>query len=187
MADYDGGGTSTVTGTWNALEIDIASHTGMTGELGATSVNVAIQTGVSNVAAPGTNNTAHKSGLTLYAEAQQLGLVTVSNINSFSSQYDAILYMSFGAGATSGSITVNGAETSLTGPASGGDTNQTFIITGLTADTLTIDMANTTLAGTGTAVVFGGMQIVAVPEPSTFALLGGILALGLVAVRRWKR
>jgi hypothetical protein len=160
LADYDGSGTSTVTATWNALEYDTADHLDLTGEAGPTEVDVAIQNNVSQGASPGANNTANKAGLTLYGDSAQLAAATVSSVNTFSTAYDLVLYFSFGANATSATITVNGSDTVLTGPGSGGEVNQSIVLTGLTADTLTFDWTNTTPAGSGTAAVFGGMQIV---------------------------
>ena len=186
LADYDGFGTSTVADTWNNVEMDTPSHLDIISSAGVTDVDLAIINPTASPAAPGTNETAYKAGLTLYGESEQIDFITASSVNTFSSDYDLIVFFSFGPNATSVRVNVNDVETVLTGPGGGGSANQFFVMSDLSADSLAFDVANDTPTGSGTAAVLGGFQIVdtTVPEPSTFAILAGLAALGLVMVRR---
>ncbi len=55
---------------------------------------------------------------------------------------------------------------------------------GLTSSSFTITATNITNPDTGSSAAITGMQIVAVPEPSTYALLGGLVALLAAYFRR---
>jgi hypothetical protein len=51
----------------------------------------------------------------------------------------------------------------------------------------TMQMTDWSVAPAGNAGAFNGLALVAIPEPSTFAFLGGLLALGMVVIRRRNR
>jgi hypothetical protein len=92
-------------------------------------------------------------------------------------------------------ITFNNDETyNLTGTTNLGDgvltssasafTNFSYTITGPVTGDLGLRIVATGFQDGGDQVTFDNIEIAAVPEPSTFALIGGFLALGLVLVRR---
>lgn len=98
-----------------------------------------------------------------------------------------------GGGATNNSSTAN-AVTSFVGGTSG-TFSQTYDISGFggggfsiadVSNVLAVFTVNADAAGVG-AISIDNFNMTAIPEPGTYALLGGLLALGYVMVRRRRR
>ena len=181
LVDYDGSGTSTVVSNWNNIlvtdgqQLNLTDSNGGTSSVDATSV-FNNSTTLFNA---GLNNTAYKAGISAFTNTTRNPAVTFSEVNSFASTYDLVVFVGFNADATSGEVTIGGTTQSWAGTGSvGGDS---IVFSGLTADTFSVVFSNTS---SGTAVL-GGVQIVSVvPEPGIYALLAGLLALTTVMVRR---
>ena len=181
LVDYDGSGTSTVVSNWNNIlvtdgqQLNLTDSNGGTSSVDATSVFNNVQT----LFDAGLNNTAYKAGIAAFADTTRNPAVAFSDVNSFASTYDLVVFVGFNADATSGEVTIGGTTQSWAGTGSvGGDS---IVFSGLTADTFSVVFSNTS---SGTAVL-GGVQIVSVvPEPGIYALLAGLLALTAVMVRR---
>ncbi|MBL6829181.1 MAG: PEP-CTERM sorting domain-containing protein [Puniceicoccaceae bacterium] len=181
LVDYDGSGTSTVVSNWNNIlvtdgqQLNLTDSNGGASSVDATSVFNSVQTHFNT----GLNNTAYKAGIAAFVDTTRNPAVAFSEVNSFASTYDVIVYVGFNADATSGEVTIGGTTQSWAGTGSfGGDS---IVFSGLTADTFSVVFSNTS---SGTAVL-GGVQIVSVvPEPGIYALLAGLLALTAVMVRR---
>ena len=127
----------------------------------------------------------------------------MSDLQGTFTSYDVIVYVTgFNAAAAGnqGSVTdgtstfyysvpnpYNGSlvQSTDTNIGDGADLGTYVLFSGLTADSTTISLRSPN----NTGVAIGGIQVTgtAVPEPATFALLGGFLALGFVIVRRRMR
>lgn len=181
LVDYDGSGTSSVVSNWNNILISSGSFSNLTDSNGnASSVDASsVFNNSTTLFNAGLNNTAYKAGISAFTNTTRNPAVTFSEVNSFASTYDLVVFVGFNADATSGEVTIGGNTKSWTGTnAIGGDS---IVFSGLTADTFSVVFSNTS---SGTAVL-GGVQIVSVvPEPGIYALLAGILALTTVMVRR---
>jgi hypothetical protein len=182
LVDYDGLGTSTDVSNWNNIivsagdQLNLTDSNGVTSSVDATSVFNNTQT----LFNAGLNNTAYKAGIAAFAGTTRNPAVAFSDVNSFASTYDVIVYVGFNATATAGDVTIGGTTLSWAGTGSfGGDS---ILFSGLTADSFDVVFSNTSA---GTAVL-GGVQIIAIPEPGTYALIAGALALTAVMVRRRK-
>ena len=181
LVDYDGSGTSSVVSNWNNILISSGNSSNLTDSNGnASSVDASsVFNNSTTLFNAGLNNTAYKAGISAFTNTTRNPAVTFSEVNSFASTYDLVVFVGFNANATSGEVTIGGNTKSWTGTnAIGGDS---IVFSGLTADTFSVVFSNTS---SGTAVL-GGVQIVSVvPEPGIYALLAGILALTTVMVRR---
>lgn len=184
LVNYDGLGTSTVVSNWNNIlvsdgqQLDLTDSNGVTSSVDATSVFNNTQT----LFDTGLNNTAYKAGIAAFTGTTRNPAVAFSDVNSFASTYDVIVYVGFNAVSTGGDVTIGGTTLSWAGTGSiGGDS---ILFSGLTADSFNVVFSNT--SGAGSTAVLGGVQIVAVPEPGTYALIAGALALTAVMVRRRK-
>lgn len=181
LVDYDGSGTSSVVSNWNNILISSGSFSNLTDSNGnASSVDAtSVFNNSTTLFNAGLNNTAYKAGISAFTNTTRNPAVTFSEVNSFASTYDLVVFVGFNANATSGEVTIGGNTKSWTGTnAIGGDS---IVFSSLTADTVSVVFSNTS---SGTAVL-GGVQIVSVvPEPGIYALLAGILALTTVMVRR---
>lgn len=85
-------------------------------------------------------------------------------------------------GNGSGALT-DGTSTAV----QGSFVNFAYSLTGSPTGDLGIRIQAISFTGGGDRVTWDNIEVSAVPEPSTFALLGGLLALGFVAVRRRNR
>tara|TARA_X000000950_G_C13764424_1_gene598259 strand:+ start:297 stop:1004 length:708 start_codon:yes stop_codon:yes gene_type:complete len=181
LVDYDGSGTSSVVSNWNNILISSGSFSNLTDSNGnASSVDAtSVFNNSTTLFNAGLNNTAYKAGISAFTNTTRNPAVTFSEVNSFASTYDLVVFVGFNADATSGEVTIGGNTQSWAGTGSvGGDS---IVFSGLTADTFSVVFSNTS---SGTAVL-GGVQIVSVvPEPGIYALLAGLLALTTVMVRR---
>ena len=181
LVDYDGSGTSSVVSNWNNILISSGNSSNLTDSDGnASSVDAtSVFNNSTTLFNAGLNNTAYKAGISAFTNTTRNPAVTFSEVNSFASTYDLVVFVGFNANATSGEVTIGGNTKSWTGTnAIGGDS---IVFSGLTADTFSVVFSNTS---SGTAVL-GGVQIVSVvPEPGIYALLAGLLALTTVMVRR---
>lgn len=181
LVDYDGSGTSSVVSNWNNILISSGSFSNLTDSNGnASSVDAtSVFNNSTTLFNAGLNNTAYKAGISAFTNTTRNPAVTFSEVNSFASTYDLVVFVGFNANATSGEVTIGGNTKSWIGTnAIGGDS---IVFSGLTADTVSVVFSNTS---SGTAVL-GGVQIVSVvPEPGIYALLAGLLALTTVMVRR---
>ena len=181
LVDYDGSGTSSVVSNWNNILISSGNSSNLTDSNGnASSVDASsVFNNSTTLFNAGLNNTAYKAGISAFTNTTRNPAVTFSEVNSFASTYDLVVFVGFNANATSGEVTIGGNTKSWTGTnAIGGDS---IVFSGLTADTFSVVFSNTS---SGTAVL-GGVQIVSVvPEPGIYALLAGLLALTTVMVRR---
>ena len=146
------------------------------------------------------NNTPMRAGMASFSSSTG-PTITLSGLNATFSSYDVIVYVGgFNAASNQGSVTdgvttyyysvPNPFTTALTQSTDtnigdGADVATYVRFNGLTADTTTISL----LSPNSTGVGIGGIQITgtAVPEPSTYALLGGFVALALVLRRRLSR
>ena len=181
LVDYDGSGTSSVVSNWNNILISSGNSSNLTDSNGnASSVDASsVFNNSTTLFNAGLNNTAYKAGISAFTNTTRNPAVTFSEVNSFASTYDLVVFVGFNANATSGEVTIGGNTKSWTGTnAIGGDS---IVFSSLTADTFSVVFSNTS---SGTAVL-GGVQIVSVvPEPGIYALLAGLLALTTVMVRR---
>ena len=181
LVDYGGSGTSSVVSNWNNILISSGSFSNLTDSNGnASSVDASsVFNNSTTLFNAGLNNTAYKAGISAFTNTTRNPAVTFSEVNSFASTYDLVVFVGFNADATSGEVTIGGNTKSWTGTnAIGGDS---IVFSSLTADTFSVVFSNTS---SGTAVL-GGVQIVSVvPEPGIYALLAGLLALTTVMVRR---
>ena len=181
LVDYDGSGTSSVVSNWNNILISSGNSSNLTDSNGnASSVDASsVFNNSTTLFNAGLNNTAYKAGISAFTNNTRNPAVTFSEVNSFASTYDLVVFVGFNADATSGEVTIGGNTKSWTGTnAIGGDS---IVFSSLTADTFSVVFSNTS---SGTAVL-GGVQIVSVvPEPGIYALLAGLLALTTVMVRR---
>ena len=181
LVDYDGSGTSSVVSNWNNILISSGNSSNLTDSNGnASSVDASsVFNNSTTLFNAGLNNTAYKAGISAFTNNTRNPAVTFSEVNSFASTYDLVVFVGFNADATSGEVTIGGNTKSWTGTnAIGGDS---IVFSSLTADTFSVVFSNTS---SGTAVL-GGVQIVSVvPEPGIYALLAGLLALTAVMVRR---
>ena len=181
LVDYDGSGTSSVVSNWNNILISSGNSSNLTDSNGnASSVDASsVFNNSTTLFNAGLNNTAYKAGISAFTNTTRNPAVTFSEVNSFASTYDLVVFVGFNADATSGEVTIGGNTQSWAGTGSvGGDS---IVFSGLTADTFSVVFSNTS---SGTAVL-GGVQIVSVvPEPGIYALLAGLLALTTVMVRR---
>ena len=185
---------------WQNLQ-QISSGTDVITSSGAASTvdfNVTAAGGFDTWGFAAQNNTPMRAGISVFAIPATIDLTGLSS--TFSS-YDIIVYtagFNAAAGGNVGEITdgtstfyytvPNPYTTSLiesTDTSNGDGADQgTFVrFSGLTADATTL-----TLTAINGGLGIGGIQITGavVPEPSTFAFIGGLLALGLVIRRRLK-
>ena len=181
LVDYDGLGTSSVVSNWNNILISSGSSSNLTDSNGnASSVDAtSVFNNSTTIFNAGLNNTAYKAGISAFTNTTRNPAVTFNEVNSFASTYDLVVFVGFNDAATSGAVTIGGTTKSWTGTgAVGGDS---IVFTDLTADTFSVVFSNTS----GGTAVLGGVQIVSVvPEPGTYALIAGMLALTTVMVRR---
>ena len=78
---------------------------------------------------------------------------------------------------------VTNTTTPIAAPSEADGTNY-VVFSGLTSTNFTITAANITNTSTGSSAAITGMQIVAVPEPATYASMAGLVVLLVVFFRR---
>lgn len=183
LADYDGLGTSTVSDNWNNYDAVVGgTMSGLVDNSGATTtLGAFIGSLGGNTYGTLANNTAYKAGSSVWKNVTKT--LTVSNVNSFATTYDLIVYVGIGGNTTD--VIVGGVARSYSADATA--LSDYWVFEGLTADELVVSVQNSTSnLLTDNAAAFGGIQIIAIPEPGTYALIAGALALTAVMVRRRK-
>lgn len=126
-------------------------------------------------------NTSFSTG-TVIGDYTVLGFGAVNNASSTKAALNAGVTYNLGGNVATGNEIGLLVFNASTGSASAGDTYTIWTNNWLVAS----DGANLSLTGAGPYVgpSFGSGSVVPVPEPSAFAALAGVLALGFVAVRR---
>lgn len=146
-----------------------------TATLGPTSINTTLSTGAGNLNSWNTFSDIMNSNSSLIFTVESASVSTGQSVDpaSFTG-----LFMK--ESRSSGHQTVIGVGTGLAGYAYNND--QT--ISGLDVSTLYVSNGKGLNDAVGVRDVNFSITVAAVPEPSAYALLGGLLALGFVMVRR---
>ena len=120
-----------------------------------------------------------------------ISFATGSTFNGYTVLGSASIYAAGGSSVLTAGITYNLGGNVATGNEIGVlvfENSTTSIIGGDTWQVYTNDWVvaadGSNLSLTGTGAPFQGPPVVVVPEPSSYALLGGLLALGCVMLRR---
>jgi arylsulfatase A-like enzyme len=167
LVDYDGEGTSTVTGSWNNFLSSESSATSSSAILdstgGASGISVTVAATMKSwgpfVDQPG------RVGVPAWNMSTASNAVQISGLQSFSPAVDVIVYLGYqnNSGFTGGSVTIGTTSVPV---AAGQDS---VVLRGVQSDTLNLSLSNQTPGGVGSSGMFlGGFQLVAVeaPDPS---------------------